>query len=113
MGTPSKYLFIGNLPDNTTEDEIKELLKEYTTISSIKLKEKYGFVTCENEEGAKKAEDKSQETQDAFKIRDTIVNIEYTKQKTKRCYICGKTSHLARDCPRFVSCNPLMLLMSE
>ena len=51
----STRLFLGRLPDEVTEDEIRELFSKFGEITEISLKRNFGFLTFEEETAGEEA----------------------------------------------------------
>ena len=51
----SNRLFLGRLPDEVTEDEIRDLFTKFGEITEISLKRNFGFLTFEEESAAEEA----------------------------------------------------------
>jgi RNA recognition motif-containing protein len=78
-------LYVGNLPFNTTEEELKELFSEAGAVKSVLLiKDKFsgqskgfGFVEMENQEGMQKA----METFQSYSFKDRPLKVDVAKPK--------------------------------
>lgn len=84
-------IYVGNLPYNTSEDEISELFEEYGTVHSVKLiKDRetqrlrgFGFVEMEQEGGMQAIEELNDHELDNRKL---VVNQAREKTNNRRRY---------------------------
>lgn len=81
-------LYVGNLSYNTTEDQLRELFSEVGTVESVTLitdrhtgrSKGFGFVEMENDEAAKAAIEKLNETE----IDDRKLNVSEARPRVER-----------------------------
>lgn len=74
-------LFVGNLPYETTEDELRELFSQYGTVQEVfaPRQKGYAFVTFENEEDAAKA----LEAMKDYELKGRKLNIDFARAKSR------------------------------
>ena len=79
----SFQIFVGGLPPNTTEDELKSVFVNYGPILEIRTNIKnFGFIVFDNEESVRQI--MQHKESEPFKIRGKSLNIEEKKPSEKR-----------------------------
>ncbi|XP_064407843.1 RNA-binding protein 4B isoform X2 [Latimeria chalumnae] len=72
-------IFIGNLPKQATETEIRELFEKYGKVLECDIIKNYGFVHIEEKEGAEEAIQNLHH----YKLHGVHINVEASRNKIK------------------------------
>eukprot|EP00835_Amoeboradix_gromovi_P005651 NODE_553_length_6771_cov_0.191847.p4 type:complete len:212 gc:universal NODE_553_length_6771_cov_0.191847:3278-3913(+) len=114
----SARLFLGRLPDEVTEDEIRELFSKFGEITEFNLKKNYGFLTFEEESAGTEAI----KEMDGYAMGNDNIVVQVSKPKREfndrrggdrggygdrqgsydsrpvKCFNCQKEGHKSYEC---------------
>ena len=81
MEDKKNKLFIGNLPYEITEEELREIFSQYGTVLEVfaPRQKGYAFVTFENEEDAMKASEGMKD----YELKGRKLNVDFARAKSR------------------------------
>lgn len=108
VGTkPSMKLFVGNLAEDTTAQDLRELFEKYTTVLEADIIRNYGFVHIDPEDGKEKLPIILRELND-YNLNGNEIRVQQSTSTIRQrpgmqgdqCYRCGEDGHWSKTCPQ-------------
>lgn len=107
---PSMKLFVGNLAEDTTAQDLRELFEKYTRVLEADVIRNYGFIHIDPEDGKDKLEIILRELND-YNLNGNEIRVQQSTSTVRQrpgmqgdqCYRCGQDGHWSKSCPRSLS----------
>lgn len=91
-------LYVGNLPENVSEETIRTLFERFGVVKAVSPKNKFAFIQMETKEACQVAID---EINQASELGSDKLVVEISKGRGHdECFTCKRKGHFSRDCPR-------------
>ena len=105
---PSQKLFVGNVAEGTTNQQLKELFERFAPVLEADIIKNFGFVHIDADAGKGKVNEILREL-NGYNLNGSQIRVQQSTSGVRQkpgmggdqCYRCGRDGHWSKECPQY------------